>query len=817
MVGMFAWRRRQVMWLMVLAVTAWAVLVQALPAHAATTITVDGGGSGRRFDGIGAVSGGGGTSRLLPDYPAVQRNQILDYLFKPNFGASLHMLKVEIGGDENSTNGSEASHQRTPTDQNYQRGYEWFLMEEAKARNPNISLHGLEWGAPGWFNGGVGGPAGFYSQDNINYLLNWIRHAQSDHGLRIDTIGGWNEANVLTPYSAHHDWFIKLKNALVAAGLPTKLIAFDATGGDLSIGDSMANDPQLRAAVDVMGIHYPCQNIGQPATSCLNTSVLQQNGKPIWASEHGSQNFNTGAPQLARAINRDYIDSRITAIMDWNLVTSYYRTVPHSGNSLMVADQPWSGAYQLGKSIWVMAHTGQFAQPGWQYLNGASGYLEGNRANGSFVTLKSPNNFDYSSIIETTTATAAQTVNFRVTGGLSTGTVHVWRTSLGSTNPANDFARLAEITPVGGAFSVTVQPNSVYSITTTTGQAKGTVSAPPRAPLALPYSDNFDSYPAGKLARYMTDFQGGFETAPCGGGRTGGCVRQVINRAPIAWPIGSSMRPATVIGDPDWANYRVDVDALLEQTGSVDVVGRLQMANQFGSAASGYHFRISSGGSWSLFRQSDSNTNTTLATGTRAFGLNTFHRLSLSLNGSTIQAFVDGSRVANVSDSTFRSGNIALQVSKWQNAQLDNFAVTAVGAGGTVTTVDDSVQGTGTNQFNYMGSGWQHCSNCGADLFNGTNSWNNVTGQTVTVTFSGRQITFFGVRDPQHGIGAVSIDGGLETNIDFFAATRAGNQAMFTSALLPTGTHTFRLRVTGTRNPSSTNTFVVPDRVDILS
>src|SRR6266540_1547561 len=814
---MFAWRRRQVMWLMVLAVTAWAVLVQALPAHAATTITVDGGGSGRRFDGIGAVSGGGGTSRLLPDYPAVQRNQILDYLFKPNFGASLHMLKVEIGGDENSTNGSEASHQRTPTDQNYQRGYEWFLMEEAKARNPNISLHGLSWGAPGWMNGGVGGVNGFYSDDTIRYLVNWIKGAQSAHNLHIDTIGGWNEANVITPYQSHHDWFIKLKQAIVDAGLSTKLVAFDATGGDLVIGDSMRDDPNLRNAVDIMGIHYPCENISQPATRCLNTSTLQQTGKPIWASEHGSQNLITGAPQLARALNRDYIDSRITALIHWHLETSHYKTVPHSGNSLMIADQPWSGAFQLGKQLWVMAHTAQFAQPGWRYINGASGYLEGNRANGSFVTLKAPNNFDYSSIIETTTATAAQTVNFRVTGGLSTGTVHVWRTSLGSTNPANDFARLAEITPVGGAFSLTVQPNSVYSITTTTGQAKGTVSAPPRAPLALPYSDNFDSYPAGKLARYMTDFQGGFETAPCGGGRTGGCVRQVINRAPIAWPIGSSMRPATVIGDPDWANYRVDVDALLEQTGSVDVVGRLQMANQFGSAASGYHFRISSGGSWSLFRQSDSNTNTTLATGTRAFGLNTFHRLSLSLNGSTIQAFVDGSRVANVSDSTFRSGNIALQVSKWQNAQLDNFAVTAVGAGGTVTTVDDSVQGTGTNQFNYMGSGWQHCSNCGADLFNGTNSWNNVTGQTVTVTFSGRQITFFGVRDPQHGIGAVSIDGGLETNIDFFAATRAGNQAMFTSALLPTGTHTFRLRVTGTRNPSSTNTFVVPDRVDILS
>ena len=51
---------------------------------------------GRAFDGLGAISGGGATSRLLVDYPAAQQEQILDYLFKPNFGASLQILKVEI-------------------------------------------------------------------------------------------------------------------------------------------------------------------------------------------------------------------------------------------------------------------------------------------------------------------------------------------------------------------------------------------------------------------------------------------------------------------------------------------------------------------------------------------------------------------------------------------------------------------------------------------------------------------------------------------------------------------------------------------------
>ncbi len=32
---------------------------------------------------------------------------------------------------------------------NFERGYEWWLMKEAKARNPDILLYGLPWSFPG--------------------------------------------------------------------------------------------------------------------------------------------------------------------------------------------------------------------------------------------------------------------------------------------------------------------------------------------------------------------------------------------------------------------------------------------------------------------------------------------------------------------------------------------------------------------------------------------------------------------------------------------------------------------------------------------
>ncbi len=45
--------------------------------------------------------------------------------------------------------GTEASHRHTATETpNFQRGYEWWLMNEAKKRNPDVLLYGLPWAFP---------------------------------------------------------------------------------------------------------------------------------------------------------------------------------------------------------------------------------------------------------------------------------------------------------------------------------------------------------------------------------------------------------------------------------------------------------------------------------------------------------------------------------------------------------------------------------------------------------------------------------------------------------------------------------------------
>ncbi|MCX4854381.1 hypothetical protein [Streptomyces canus] len=149
---------------------------------------------------------------------------------------------------------------------------------------------------------------------------------------------------------------------------------------------------------------------------------------------------------------------------------------------------------------------------------------------------------------------AAQTLNFTVNGGLSTGAVHVWSTNVNSADPSTAMVHVTDINPSGGAYSLTVQPGYVYSLTTTTGQGKGTAVSPAKGSLALPYADSYDSYANGTEAKYVQAQQGAYEVVGCGSGRSGKCVRQMSAQAPITWTPLS--HPYTLFGDLGWKDYQ---------------------------------------------------------------------------------------------------------------------------------------------------------------------------------------------------------------------------------------------------------------------
>lgn len=634
-------------------------LALTLPAPVpvvATSITLDPASSGRTFDGVGAISGGGGNTRLLYDYPEPQRGQVLDYLFKPGYGASLQLLKVEIGGDTNSTDGAEHSHMHTPTDLNCDRGYEWWLMEEAKKRNPRIKLAALAWGAPGWLGT-------FWSDKSVDYHIKWLDCARS-RGLTIDYMGGWNEKGY------DKTWYQKFHKAMRAHGYQAKLVGDDGNKGWL-VADDMVKDPAFASAVDVLGIHYSCGYQGtDKGKSCLDSANARSLNKPLWASETGSQDLNTGAFAATRSYNRGYLDARMTGYFNWPLIAAITPNLRWNTTGLMRAHQPWAGSYQVGKQVWAIAHTTQFTAPGWKYLDTSSGYLGGNRDNGSYVSLRSGTN--YSSIVETIDATAPQQVSFTVKPGLKQGKVRVFATNLRSDNPVEHFARQPDVTPVGGRYTLELKPGFVYSISTIGGQGHGAAAGLPGRPLALPYADDFDSAPVGKQARYLADMDGAFEVVPCGAGR---CVRQVMPQAPIVWRNGKR-NPSALLGDVSWTDYTVRVDALLEQQGFVELQGRVGTQGLSPDRVNAYFLRVTDGGAWSLLKSDTTPKLTTLAGGTvPALGTGKWHGLALKFAGTTISASIDGTQVASVVDAGHAAGQVGIAVSQTITARFDNLSI----------------------------------------------------------------------------------------------------------------------------------------------
>ena len=644
------------------------------PAYAATDtpITVDGTSGGRTFDGVGAISGGGGNTRLLVDYPATQRNQILDYLFKPGYGAALQILKVEVGGDVNSTDGSEVSFEHTKGDVDCDAGYEWWVMEQAKARNPGIKLFGLAWGAPGWIGNGD-----FYTQDGIDYMIDWLGCAKR-HGLSIDYIGGRNEK----PYSA---WFYQtLKSAMAANGYAsTKLVGGDETTWNIATG--MKNSSALYNAVDIAGAHYPC-TYQSAMTTCSSSADAQSLGKPIWASENGSENAETGAAPVARAINRGYLDAKMSAYINWPMVASDYQNLFFHDQGLITANQPWSGAYSVSRTAWSIAQTTQFTSPGWKYLDTASGYLGGDRANGSYVSYAAPDKSAWSTVYETLDATSPQTVSLDVAGGLPGGTLHVWSTDLSQPGGATPrMVHNSDLTANNGTYTLTLAPGHVYTVTTTTGQGAGAATSPARNRLVMPYSDSFAGYSTGQEAQYFASMNGAFQAAPCTGGRTGQCLRQTTPQKPIVWwyPATNALQPYTLMGDVGWSNYTVSSDVLLEKSGSsAELLGRVGTQTKFSAGGmNAYHLRLSDTGSWSLVKTDTAGNKawnwTTLAGGTvTAPGTGTWHKLSLTFQDSTIIAKIDGNTVGTVTDTSYGAGLAGLGTAGYYPVEYSNFSVT---------------------------------------------------------------------------------------------------------------------------------------------
>ena len=645
---------------------------------------------GKRFDGIGAVNGGGATSVLLKDYPEPQRSQIMDLVYKPMFGASVSTILVEVPGDGNSTQGSMPSHSHYRGDNNFMRGYIWWVMREAQQRNPKLALDATAWSAPAW----VGN---IWSDDMVDYYIAWLQGLRQVHGLELDALGCHNEKGWNGDFAKH------LRSAMNERGFRNvKLHGFGNWGNSkMDFVKYMQQDKELADALDAVCAH----TYSEIPLSREQRAAIEAMGKPIWNSEDHVylKGFNC-LISIVKCFNENYIVSGATRIINWYDIAGVYPLEPYSQDpAMLLAREPWSGHYSLREALWGYAHYGQFSAVGWQYIDQGCVKLEGG---GSMVMMRNPATDDYSVIFETKGAKSEQSIEMRLPKGLSRKALCVWRS-----NAQEQFVRQQDINQKGGRFTITLEPNTVYSLSTMTGQQKGSFAdVPTSAPFPIPYADNFDQYtqPAtwGYLPRYFADLIGAFELTPRPDGK-GQCIRQIVGDHTLSW--APEWHHYTILGDSAWRDYEVSADVYLNPNDEAGVMGRLcDVGSGYGIWAKGYYLKLDDQGTCTLIlsrgkpdpkeligdaeqqalilarKDVEIGGEYTLAT-TKVQGIAAlqWHNLKLRFLGDQITGYVDGKEVLNATSDHYKKGMVGLiapsQKKRICTPYFDNFSIVPLG------------------------------------------------------------------------------------------------------------------------------------------
>ena len=666
-------------------------------------IVLDGRTAAHAFVGIGGLSAGG-TSRLLYDYAEPQRSDILDLLFRPQWGGSLSLLKVEIPGDAQSTDGAEPSHWHARGESvDCGRGYEGWLLAEAAARNPDIVTYALPWAAPRWVGDGHGDGKGFFSGDMIDYTLAWlscVRNATEARGRRkdIDYLGCWNEK---AWNGGPLDYVVSLRHALDAAGFAATRIVLPDNGWGPGPLQKLVEDAQANAtygnAFDAVGVHYACD--------WPNANITEALGKAYFASEDWSTAGDwSGTGCFGRLLNRNYVRMNMTATVAWSLAWGANAALPFDGAGLLLANTPWSGAYSggvragsLDGPLFAAAHTTQFAVPGWRYLSvpgGGSGVLPPAAGNGSFVTLvpPTPGAHDFVLVIESLAgaclhcdapATTDGVAVFATAGGLAgAGTpLHVWRS-----NSTAMFWRDADITiAADGTFAVPVPADTMVTVTTVAGAQHGVPAAPPQppAPFPLPFADTFAGGGAADASpRFFSDQQGAFALR-------GGALRQVVpaDPGPNRWT-AEDVDPLTVVGDGSLLDVEASVTASWappDAGAPPNVTTYVQLCNRIAAYTGfkngpppGLCLLVNASGGWAARAGA-----TLVASGSAPAGFDPTapHRLTITADGATTAGTLDGAALfAGAPVGTHTAGGLVALGCGYHAASFTDFAIVAAAA-----------------------------------------------------------------------------------------------------------------------------------------
>uniref|UniRef100_A0A915JEG5 galactosylceramidase n=1 Tax=Romanomermis culicivorax TaxID=13658 RepID=A0A915JEG5_ROMCU len=430
-------------------------------------------------------------------------------------------------------------------DENYNRGYEWWLMKEAKkqygkcirepfamflnfdlncTRNPNIKLLGLSWAWPNWLGSKNNDPY-IDLEKTAMYTVKWILGAKLVHNLTIDFIGIWNER------PCNFDYIIALKRALIYSKLDdVKIIGCD---GWWDMFGSLSKNKTVTDTLYAFGVHYPGATSPKDAIDSNMT---------LWASEdYSTFNDDIGAGCWARILNQNYVGGYMTSTIAWNLIASYYPGLPYEKDGLMTAVEPWSGHYEINNPIWITAHTTQFTEIGWKYLQHGHGVGRLDKG-GSYVALASPDRQQLTIVIETMAKLQK---------------LQVWKSQLKyNGDNSSTFIPNGTIQIRNGRIFLDLDVDTIITLTTVSDGNRGDAGPVPKSSLfPLPYEETFQNYSLNQEPDNLAPQIGTWEILQDVNTSTK-FARQMVAKQPVAW-CDIQPYPLAIIGDQSFTDLNL--------------------------------------------------------------------------------------------------------------------------------------------------------------------------------------------------------------------------------------------------------------------
>lgn len=799
-----------------------AVKVQSLKIDGNTQVK----GANSLFRGLGAVTCNG-SSRLLMDYKEENPDQyweIMNWLFHPKKGVGLSHIKIELGCDSDTSSGAEPATKRNPGQKaNVRRGAGFMFAYDALKINPDITVDMLCWGMPAWVEEKYerSEAAGFKAR--YRWYKETIDAAYDAWKIKFSYVSANRNERVI-----EKEWTKYLRKALDTEKIQRydysriKIVAADETD-NMYVAQEMLADSEYRDAIDVIGCHY---------NSYMDKNVKKLHDKykkEVWFSEGSSVATDSvfgvnntedgkstsglnGMLDIANRIIIGMAQSDMTLYEFQPSVAAYYDGTVYFPKQLLVANMPWSGSYSVSNGLAMSMHFTNFIEKGWRIV-GSGSHGDGTQTNhcivdtqNTYLTAADKKTGDYSTVI-TNDSGKERTYEVKVSNlEKASSKVSVWETRSNEKSEAYDahwLEKTGTLTPKkeGGsyAYTVTVEPYSMVTLTTTTGQQEyadrkkktSVDSEKTKEKLALPYTDDFEYKKAyiqrrGKTPRYTSDVNGAFEAVKLTDGNR--VMRQQINmdHMPAGWS-GEPAEPVTSLGDDTWKDYIVSADVMLDPEENAKnyaaICARYNAVQSI--AGNGYWLRIYQNGVWRLY----SNQGRIASGEVNGMKQGRFVNLKLKVLGNTVTAYINNEQVAEktIKKSQVNSGRVAFASAYYKNS-FDNVKVLPVSGGIThITRIDDldsvlkfsgSISRLQSQSYLYYGR---------------TVSQLKKKSSAVSVTFEGTGISFLGnnVAGPKIKI---SVDGEV-VNKSYSVKDTEMRTAFYQLTGLENGKHTVKLEL----------------------